>query len=68
MHRFFIALLGFALLLPAASTAELAATPCTIAADGTQCCKRCSKGKPCGDSCIAKNKTCTKGKGCTCQG
>ena len=31
-------------------------------ADG--CCKTCKKGKACGDSCIAKSKTCTKPKGC----
>ena len=30
------------------------------------CCKRCSKGKPCGDSCIARNRTCNKGPGCAC--
>lgn len=30
------------------------------------CCKVCSKGKPCGDSCIAKDKRCTKGPGCAC--
>jgi hypothetical protein len=30
------------------------------------CCKRCNKGKPCGDSCIAQTSTCKKGKGCAC--
>ncbi len=30
------------------------------------CCKTCRKGKPCGDSCISKNKTCHKGPGCAC--
>lgn len=30
------------------------------------CCKRCSKGKACGDSCIARDKTCHKGPGCAC--
>jgi len=30
------------------------------------CCKRCSKGKPCGDSCIAVSKTCRSGPGCAC--
>ncbi|MBK1625207.1 hypothetical protein CKO32_16735 [Afifella marina DSM 2698] len=30
------------------------------------CCKHCSKGKPCGNSCIARNKTCHKGPGCAC--
>lgn len=32
------------------------------------CCKRCSKGKACGDSCIARNKSCSKGAGCACDG
>lgn len=32
------------------------------------CCKICSKGKACGDSCIARNKTCRKGPGCACNG
>jgi hypothetical protein len=30
------------------------------------CCKVCSKGKPCGDTCIARNKTCHVGPGCAC--
>lgn len=32
------------------------------------CCKRCKAGKPCGDSCIAKDRACSKPKGCACQG
>jgi hypothetical protein len=31
-----------------------------------QCCKVCKKGKACGNSCISKNKTCRKAKGCAC--
>jgi hypothetical protein len=30
------------------------------------CCKVCSKGKACGDSCIARSKTCHVGVGCAC--
>jgi len=30
------------------------------------CCKKCSKGKACGDSCISRDKRCTKGQGCAC--
>lgn len=33
-----------------------------------KCCKICRKGKACGDSCISKDKTCHKGKGCACNG
>ena len=32
------------------------------------CCKICRKGKACGDSCIARSKTCRKGPGCACNG
>ena len=30
------------------------------------CCKYCSKGKPCGDTCIARNRTFHVGGGCAC--
>lgn len=36
----------------------------TVVAD--KCCKRCRKGKACGDSCISSQRTCTKGQGCAC--
>lgn len=35
---------------------------------GSPCCKICRQGKPCGDSCIARNRTCHKGPGCACGG
>jgi hypothetical protein len=28
----------------------------------------CKEGKACGDSCIARNRTCNKGSGCACNG
>ncbi len=31
-----------------------------------ECCKYCSKGIPCGDTCISASKTCHKGPGCAC--
>lgn len=31
-----------------------------------KCCKVCKKGKPCGDSCIAKTKECHQPPGCAC--
>ena len=37
-------------------------------ARGGGCCRVCSAGKACGDSCIARSKTCHKGKGCACNG
>lgn len=30
------------------------------------CCKRCSKGKACGNSCISKDKQCHQPPGCAC--
>jgi hypothetical protein len=45
--------------------------PClggTAAAQGFYCCKVCTTGKACGNSCIARLKTCHKGKGCACNG
>lgn len=32
----------------------------------SQCCKICSKGKACGDTCIRRDYTCHKGRGCAC--
>lgn len=44
---------------------ESAAKPATKKIERS-CCKRCSNGKPCGDSCIARSKTCHKPPGCAC--
>lgn len=35
---------------------------------GGGCCRVCTTGKACGDSCIASNLTCRKGAGCACNG
>jgi hypothetical protein len=32
------------------------------------CCKVCSVGKACGNTCISRNKTCHVGQGCACDG
>lgn len=32
------------------------------------CCRVCTTGKACGDSCIARNKTCHQPPGCACNG
>lgn len=34
--------------------------------DTRQCCRYCTTGQPCGNSCIAAWKTCHKGRGCAC--
>jgi hypothetical protein len=31
-----------------------------------QCCRICDRGKACGNSCISRNYTCHKGRGCAC--
>ncbi len=53
----------------ALSTASLsgAASPlCGTAYAAEKCCKKCKAGKACGDSCISRDKACTKPKGCAC--
>jgi len=60
-RRFLTLWLVLALLVP---TGALGATSCGGA--GSNCCKLCSTGKACGDTCIAKNLTCHKGAGCAC--
>ncbi|AGC47048.1 hypothetical protein MYSTI_05772 [Myxococcus stipitatus DSM 14675] len=41
-------------------------TPEYEPAPARTCCKVCTKGCPCGDSCISCSKTCRKGPGCAC--
>lgn len=41
-------------------------TPAPPEAIYAGCCKHCSKGKACGDSCISRSKSCNKGPGCAC--
>jgi hypothetical protein len=31
-----------------------------------RCCKVCSKGKACGNSCIARDRACRQPRGCAC--
>lgn len=38
----------------------------TVASSGFHCCKYCSKGKACGDSCISRSLTCHHPSGCAC--
>jgi hypothetical protein len=33
-----------------------------------ECCRICTKGKACGDSCIARDKVCHQPPGCACNG
>ena len=45
-----------------------AASPLCGTAFAAGCCKTCSKGKACGNSCIARDRACSKPKGCACDG
>ena len=43
-------------------------TPPPISTPAPACCRRCTTGKPCGDSCIAADRTCHQPPGCACYG
>lgn len=55
------------LVLAALLTVDVSA----VRADGacvprSECCKVCSTGKACGNTCISRAKNCHKGRGCAC--
>jgi hypothetical protein len=57
------------LILPLLVTGILAFGPsngCAVRAQYDGCCKVCTVGKACGDTCIAAWKTCYVGPGCAC--
>lgn len=56
------------MLLPRDQAATPAATGGKAPAPAArECCKHCGENsKPCGDSCISKDKTCNKVGGCAC--
>lgn len=43
-------------------------TPNTNPSPSRSCCKICTTGKACGNSCISRSYTCHKGPGCACNG
>ena len=53
---------------PAATIGGTASERATGAAPASPmaCCKICTKGKACGNSCIHQSYTCHKGRGCAC--
>ena len=53
---------GSPLLRSVTSRGALHSTP------ALSCCKVCSVGKACGNTCISRNKTCHVGPGCACDG
>ncbi len=50
---------------PAASSARRASFRSGTVVQRT-CCKTCRKGKPCGNSCISRTKSCHRPPGCAC--
>lgn len=55
--------------LPPPATHFVVASPAaTPAPPARYCCKICTTGKACGDTCIARNKTCRQPPGCACDG
>lgn len=48
------------------SSSSKSSTSSHSSGGGGNCCRVCSSGQPCGDSCIAANKTCHKPRGCAC--
>jgi hypothetical protein len=59
MRRLAIAAVLFSCFLSADAGARRCIQP-------SQCCRICTKGKACGDSCINVSFTCHKGRGCSC--
>lgn len=66
--KFPVIAIAFASLALGPATLSPCSSPAFAAEIGYACCKLCKKGKACGDSCIARDKACHKGKGCACDG
>ena len=58
---------ALALTLAAASGPPLA-TACKSSSGPSSCCKVCTTGKACGNTCIATTDTCNQPPGCACNG
>ena len=64
MNRLMKLLLSAVFLVFLAAAGPIACAPATSGSGG--CCRYCSTGKPCGDSCISRSSTCHVGAGCAC--
>lgn len=60
--------LAATVLLVAPAPASTSQTPIPGTQIAQACCKVCSKGKACGDSCVAADRTCRQPPGCACDG
>jgi len=63
-----LTLLGASVHSEPVSTITLRPDPFSHRAFAASCCKVCSKGKACGDSCIARDRICHLPPGCACDG
>lgn len=59
---------ALALVFLLGSAIGLSVSACSDDYTGGGCCKKCSSGKPCGDSCIASGSQCNAPPGCACYG
>jgi len=59
-------LIGSLLITLAAAGGPSLTAACAKDGTGPGCCKVCSTGKACGDTCIAATATCHVGPGCAC--
>jgi len=48
------------------SGTRAAPVPASMGTGAKKCCKVCTVGKPCGDTCISRDYTCHVGPGCAC--
>lgn len=53
---------------PPAQPVQVQTRPAPAPPPRRACCRICRTGKACGDSCIARNRTCRVGVGCACNG
>ncbi len=51
---------------PPAASVPMTPIPAKEVRVAQACCKTCSKGKACGNSCISREKQCHKGQSCAC--
>lgn len=51
---------------PGQEPAPIAVPWLELAQQRDTCCKHCTKGKPCGNSCIAASSKCKQPPGCAC--
>jgi hypothetical protein len=50
------------------SVTEMGFNPSSAGRTSAACCKICTAGKACGNSCISRNDICHVGPGCACDG